>query len=181
MRYETDWERWARQVNDSINHLGQHMDQFQTFKNRYELDKQIEAAQQLNDKHIAAAFNYTNLILVAGYAGFFAFWSTLSEKVPTLLFSITGLLILISLVLFISWELIKMCWGPLHMRKVDRILAGQKGPHVIAQYDAAHVDFERRSHRVWIFFLIPTTITGLGAACGLIGYFAHDLWVQVLS
>ncbi|MFU4332516.1 hypothetical protein ACM726_29895, partial [Pseudomonas aeruginosa] len=76
---------------------------------------------------IAAAFNYTNLILVAGYAGFFAFWSTLSEKVPTLLFSITGLLILISLVLFISWELIKMCWGALYMRKVDRILAGQKG------------------------------------------------------
>lgn len=181
MRRETDWERWAQQVNDSINHLGQHMDQFQNFKNRYEMDKQIEAVQQLNDKLIAASVNYTNLILVAGYAGFFAFWSTLSGKVPTLLFSITGLLILTSLVLFISWELIKMCWGALHMRKVSRILAGQKGPRVIAQYDAAQVDFQRRSNRVWVFFLIPTIITGLGAACGLIGYFAYDLWVQAFS
>lgn len=145
------------------------------------MDKQIEAIQQLNEKLLSHSMNYTNLVLVAGYAGFFAFWSTLTDKVPKWLFALSGFLILLSLTLFIVWEITKMVWQAIQMRTVSETLEGQRGPHVVAQYEAAYATYQKKVTRVWVFFLVPTVVSGLGAALLLMGYFGLDLWTLLAN
>lgn len=176
-----DKDNWTRQVTDTVNTQGRNIQSLQRFQSTYETDKQIEAIQQLNEKLLSHAVNYTNLILVAGYAGFFAFWATLSDKIPAWMFSLSGFLILLSLVLFIGWEIIKSVWQAFHMRRISRILAGQKGPQVIAEYEAAFASYQKKTNAVWVFFLVPTVVTGLGAAFCLIGFFAVGLWKVAFS
>jgi len=144
-------------------------------KNDHEVDKQIEAFIQLNEKLMNNANNYTNLIMVAGYAGFFAFWSTLVGKVPEWLFFTCGLLITLSLTFFIGWELIKMFWSASHMRKTQSILAKSRRPNVIAEYEKAFREFSEETQKVWMMFLIPSVITGILAAVILIGFFFNQL------
>ncbi len=171
-----DNDKWNKQVTDAVNTQGHHIQSLQRFQNTYETEKQIEALLQLNEKLLSHAVNYTNLILVAGYAGFFAFWASLSDKIPAWMFSLSGFLILLSLVLFIAWEIIKSVWQAFHMRRIGKILAGQKGPKIIAQYEAAFASYQIKTTAVWVFFLVPTVVTGLGAAFCLIGFFAVGLW-----
>ncbi|MGQ7817250.1 hypothetical protein ACUTAH_16550 [Metapseudomonas furukawaii] len=168
-------------MNDNFREVDRQMQRLQRFQQSYEVDKQIEAIQQLNEKIVSSSVNYTNFILAAGYAGFFAFWATLSERIPAGIYALTGLLILLSLVLFIGWEIIKMVWGAVHMRRISTLLAGQKGPHIVAQYEAAYASYQQRTHAVWVFFLVPTVVTGLGAAFALIAFFARDLWKIALG
>ncbi|WP_342245280.1 hypothetical protein [Pseudomonas sp. OTU5201] len=168
-------------MTDNVNEMNRQMQKLQRFQQSHEIDKQIEAIQQLYEKLASSAISYTNLILAAGYGGYLAFWATVSGKVPAWLFSLTGFLILTSLTLFIGWEISKMVWGAIHMRRIDKLLQGQKGPHIVAQYQAAYASNQQRTGTVWIFFLIPTVLTGLGAAFTLIGFFALSLWKLTFS
>lgn len=161
-------EEWCGQVIEDIEQLKEDV---QAMKN----DQQIEAFIQLNEKLMGHATNYTNLIMVAGYAGFFAFWSTLTGKIPAWLFSTCGLLITLSLTLFISWELIKMFWSSSHMRKTQAILAQSRRPATVADYEKATREFSAAAHKVWMLFLIPSVTTGVLAAIMLVGFFCREL------
>lgn len=144
-------------------------------KNEQLVDKQVEAFIQLNEKLMSNAINYTNLIMVAGYAGFFAFWSTLTSKIPAWLFSACGLLITLSLTLFISWELIKMFWGAKHMRETQALLAKSRTPSTVANFEKAIREFNAKAQKVWMYFLIPSVATGVLAAVMLICFFCREL------
>ncbi|UZM14595.1 hypothetical protein LZV00_01895 [Pseudomonas kielensis] len=144
-------------------------------KNDQLVDKQIEAFIQLNEKLMSNAVNYTNLIMVAGYAGFFAFWSTLVDKIPAWLFFACGLLITLSLTFFISWELIKMFWSASHIRKTQAILAQSRRQNIVTEYENAIQKFNAEAQRVWMLFLIPSVLTGILAAVMLVGYFFNQL------
>lgn len=173
---DRQWVEWAKDISKVIEGQAKDMANLQRFQNSYEVKLQIDAMVQLNEKLQVSAANYTNLIMVAGYVGFFAFGGTLSSKVPDWLFSLSGFLILISLTLFISWEITKMIWLANHMKKISGILAGQKGPQVISQYEAAFTSYQNRSQSMWRYFLFPTIATGIGAALCLVGYFGVALW-----
>lgn len=139
------------------------------------IEKQISAFVQLNEKLMNNANAYTNLIMVAGYAGYFAFWSTLSGKIPTWLFNACGLGITFSLTLFITWEIVKMFWSAKHMRATQAILAKRAHPNVITEFEKSFQDFSARSQKIWIVFLVPTVVSGITAASLLIGYFCLSL------
>lgn len=169
---EPSLEEWYGQVARAIDRLNEDV---QKMKNDQLVDKQIEAFIQLNEKMMSNATNYTNLIMVAGYAGFFAFWSTLTGKIPAWWFSACGLLITLSLTLFISWELIKMFWSAKHMRRTQSILAKSRKTNVIAEYEKAFQEFSEKSQKVWMLFLIPCVATGVLAAVMLIAFFCKEL------
>jgi hypothetical protein len=165
-------EDWCVQVNDGINLLQREIEEMKVDR---AVDKQIDALIQLNEKLMSNSTNYTNLIMVAGYAGFFAFWSTLVGKVPAWLFLSCGLLITVSLTLFVGWEIIKMFWSASHMRKTQSILAQSRRQAVVADYEKAIQKFNAEAQRVWMAFLIPSVLTGVLAAVVLIGFFANQL------
>ncbi|KRA33799.1 hypothetical protein ASD68_12680 [Rhodanobacter sp. Root627] len=151
--------------------LGRRVANLQAFQAAVEYDKQIKTAQELTTRLQSNASAYTNLVMVAGYAGFFTFWATLSDKLPPWLYAVTGLLIIVSLLLFIGWEITKMIWSALHLNKVQRNLEGKPGPEVLAQFQSSLQQFEKASNQVWVWFLVPTVVCGLSAGFCVLGFF----------
>jgi peptidoglycan/LPS O-acetylase OafA/YrhL len=170
-------EQWQQQVTGSVNTLIDNVEKIQRFQAACEADKRIAVFMQLNEKQMGHAANYTNLILVAGYAGFFGFWTTLAPRLPGKLYAVTGLLALLSLITFITWEIVKMIWGQRHLSKTNSILTDHRfAGKQVEMYEAALALYAARSNKVWPWFLIPTLVTGGGAGVLLIGCFCHQLW-----
>lgn len=167
-----DWERWCHDIHRVVDGL---VKQVEEMKQEQIVEKQISAFIQLNEKLMNNSNAYTNLIMVAGYAGYFAFWSTLSGKIPIWLFNACGLAITLSLTLFITWEIVKMFWSAKHMRLTQAILSKRPHANVIAEFEKAFQDFNARSQKVWLVFLVPTVVSGITAACLLLGYFCLSL------
>ena len=66
--------------------------------------EQIEAQKELIAHAFSQAHAYTNLVLSAGYAGFFAIWSFLTPELTKAEVFWSALLVSISLSVFILWE-----------------------------------------------------------------------------
>lgn len=96
------FEEWSEQIARAIDALNEDVHALKVNSATY---KQVEAFVQLQEKQMSNQASYTNLILVAGYAGYFAFWSTLVAKIPQWTFAVCGLLITVSLTIFIAWEI----------------------------------------------------------------------------
>jgi hypothetical protein len=175
-------EQWHEQVTESVNTLIDEVEKIKRFQVACEQDKSIAMLMQLNEKQMSHATNYTNLILVAGYAGFFGFWTTLSGRLPGKVYALTGLLALLSLILFIGWEVVKMVWTNVHLRHTNTILTDPKTKGKHAQlWEASTALYSVNVHRVWLCFLVPTLITGLGAGTLLLGCFGVQLWQAFAS
>ena len=171
---------WNEEVADAVNSLAEEINEIKKFQQDCERDKDIAMMMQLAEKQMTQATSYTNLILVAGYAGYFAFWSTLVTKLPSWLYALSGLLALLSLLLFISWEVIKMTWGTVHLNRINKmILKTVRGPIVLKIIDAASSSHNDRIYRLWLWFLVPTITFGIGAGLLLLVYFAGEVWKTV--
>ncbi|MNJ73596.1 hypothetical protein D3C77_704120 [compost metagenome] len=68
-----------------------------------------------------------------------------------------------------------MFWSGKHMRATQAILAKRPHPNVITEFEKAFQDFSARSQKVWLVFLVPTVVSGITAACLLVGYFCLSL------
>ena len=169
-------QTWSQQMEKRASDLGRRVANLQAFQAAVEYDKQIKAAQELTTQLQSNATAYTNLVLVAGYAGFFTFWATLSSKLPPWLYVVTGLLIIVSLLAFIGWEVTKMVWSALHLNKVQQDLSGKPGPEVLAQFQSSLQRFAKASNRVWVWFLVPTVVCGFGAGLCVLGFFVWRIW-----
>lgn len=138
----------------------------------------LEAQKELLASSFSQAQAYTNVILAAGYAGFFAVWAFVKGELSRGAVLWSALLVTLSLAMFVAWEVFGM-----YMR--SRMLIG------IAQAVAQPERFEELmlSHRkaaqersivfgkVWLFTVWGTVLTGAGAFCILLYAFVHGLWL----
>lgn len=170
------FEEWSEQIARAIDALNEDV---HALKVNSATDKQIEAFVQLQEKQMSNQASYTNLIMVAGYAGYFAFWSTLVAKIPQWTFAVCGLLITVSLTIFIAWEIIKAFWTAKYFHEVQSILAKSHGPQTIVQLQGVGAAFSKKGRRWWMCFFGTSVLSGLLAAATLIVYFAVEL-VRVL-
>jgi hypothetical protein len=169
-------QRWAREVERNIRELGEHVNRLSRRQAEHDHDRQLQAAHDLVAKIYSQSISYTNLIMVVGYAGLLTLWSKLKPDLPPALFSLTGLLIGLSLVLFISWELVKMVGGHLKIRRLQKSLEGAKpGPGTIARFQNELQGYEAGWAKLWPWFFIPTLISGIGASLLLLGFFGWKL------
>lgn len=79
------FEEWSDQITRSVQTLNEDV---HALKVNSATDKQVDALIQLQEKQMNHQASYTNLIMVAGYAGYFAFWSTLVTKLPQWIFAL---------------------------------------------------------------------------------------------
>ncbi|MBA1196919.1 hypothetical protein G7011_07350 [Pseudomonas plecoglossicida] len=122
--------------------------------------------------HLAS---YTNLVMVAGYAGYFAFWSTMVTKLPQWIFALCGLLMTISLTLFIAWEIIKAFWTGRYLHQVQKILGNPRGRQTLSELQILGSTFSAKGRKWWAWFFATSVITGISAASVLVIYFAMEL------
>lgn len=168
---------WHEAMENAVESVVTEINDIKRFQQDCERDKNIAMMMQMAEKQMTHSTSYTNLILVAGYAGYFAFWSTLVTKLPSWLYALSGLLALLSLLLFISWEVTKMTWGTVHLNRINKmIIKTVRGPNVLQIIDAASSLHTVRINKLWLWFLVPTLISGIGAGLLLLGYFAVEVW-----
>jgi hypothetical protein len=79
-------------------------------------DAQIRVLSAVFDKAVA----YTNLIMLGGYAGFFGLWQLTSSSLTKTLSMWAALLVFISLVTFVGYEIFKMVIGSRLIDKQQR-------------------------------------------------------------
>ena len=183
------FERWSREVDrrfqqelkklsDSmaapINELRRHVRDLREFQMQVEYDKRIESLKQLTDRLQSGTRSYTNLIMVAGYAGFLTFWVTVENRLPAWLHTVSGFSIITSLFLFLVWETAKMIWTNIRMKQIQQLL-NPADEQSIAKWEKALTALDRQTYRVWPWFLIPCVGFGFVAGLCLIGFFVWQL------
>jgi hypothetical protein len=109
------------------------------------------------------AASYTNLILAAGYAGFFAVWSTMKDTLTTTESLIAALSVTFSLAVFVFWEVGVMVWAAKDLGAVQQALNAPPGKFE-KLIEQAKLSQEKRAvavRRMWFVILLATIVPGL--------------------
>lgn len=142
--------------------------------------EQSEKATEALTRVIAGAYEssiaYTNLIIVAGYAGYFAVWAQMNELMSRTEMLISALAISLSLVVFVSWEVWKMV---VTSSSLHDFSAALKDPDQFESAITAAVQAEAarkvRVNRYWRIHLILTIIPALIGGTTLLYSFVRQL------
>ncbi len=130
------------------------------------IDKQKEFLENAYNRAMA----YTNLIMIGGYAGFFALWGLTKEYLSKGQVFWSALLILISIVFFMSFEIYKMIHNGIVFQSLQKVIKDPEQFHTqIEIHNKKTTELAVRLGRIWIPVLIVAIGTGLGAY-GVLGY-----------
>ncbi len=115
-------------------------------------------------KHYENAKSYTNLIIAVAYGVFFSLWNTLRGDINGKFYDFGGLLVGISVLFFVLWEVFQMTYLAIHQRRLYKKI-GNINPQNIVQADAEITKENERVQThfasVWIWALIFILLPGL--------------------
>lgn len=159
-------KRLAESQQDIVNQ----MNRLSAEQTRMINSETMRNAKELLAHTYASANAYTNLIIAAGYVGFFTLWSSLIDKISMWAIASSGALILISLLTFISFELYKMVSKALAIKQLHGKL---QNPHANTLEDLRDMEkkYALKHSKIWIWFLVPIVSTGLLAGLVLLTAF----------
>lgn len=117
---------------------------------------------------------YANTILLLAYGGFYALWASTAGNMPKSWFGLSGILMGISLLFFIGFELAKMIAKSVAFRK--GLAVDEHGHKRVADYEvlfavSSNID---RVNSYWLPVFIPTLLTGLAAGLIVLFFFAAN-------
>ncbi len=125
-------------------------------ENKELLDLIIRIYSNMFDK----AMNYTNIIIVAGFAGLLTIWGYVQNFLHNWDKIASILAIVISLIFFIIWEIIKMITNGISSQRITKVL--KSPPSQLSQkLREAEINEQKQNilfYRVWIFLTLPLTI-----------------------
>jgi hypothetical protein len=142
---------------------------------------QINAIKEIVTHTYSRSAAYTNLILVAGYAAFFTIWKTMKPDLNKVLILSSGLLVLVSALLFVVSEVYGMFARTLHFRKLQKKLAQEPSPTFVQEVQTAEQEFEAKAFRIWLVVFIPTVLLGVSGGLLLAGAFGYGLIVELIK
>ncbi len=122
------------------------------------------------------ASSYTNLIILAGYAGIFGIWNLTRELLNKQITIWVAFLVSCSLVLFVGFEVWKMIAEALFFRRVSDIIEKDvPEQEKLAVWKYIFNAYSKEQAMVWIYFLIPTVLLGFSGGFILIYQFVKNL------
>jgi|GEM_PF-2022482 hypothetical protein len=142
-----------------------------------EIEAALEQDKAIQHFNLAVATyqkgrDYTNFIIVAGYAAFFALWSDVAKDIDRASRLLSGGLLGLSLVLFITWEIVKMVTNAREGHLLSEAIWGARNREDLALRSR---DAERQinladvfAHDLWPAIFIPTVLSGLVGALVLV-------------
>jgi hypothetical protein len=136
-------------------------------------DLQVKVFSTLYDKAVA----YTNLIVIAGYAGFFGLWSLTRPYLTKPIALTAALLLAISLTIFVAFEIVKMVNSSLASMRRARAFAseGDGTPETFVKnlkaHEAANLRDDLRIARFWPWSLTITLFFGIAGILTLLSAF----------
>ena len=143
------------------------------------IDRQvIEAQKELLAHTFSQAQSYTNVILIAGYAGFFAIWTQFGADMTRATRFWSGLLISLSVAGFIAWEVYGMIQRSQAMLGIARAVNDpERFEELMDQQRATEHERAIQVGRAWLFALPFIAGTGFLALSIILSAFIHGLWL----
>ncbi|WP_411904169.1 hypothetical protein [Methylorubrum thiocyanatum] len=131
-------------------------------------EKEVKARTELLTKAFDRSTAYSNVILVAGYAGIFTIWSFTKSQLPDRAMIAIALSLLISLAAFVVFEIVKML---LTTRAVVAPLRVFRGPATAAEKMEAVKQIDSASAKImaafWYYWAATMIVSVLGALIAL--------------
>jgi hypothetical protein len=145
---------------------------------RVQREESERAAELLRERYVkfssesfGHAAAYDNVVVIAGYAAFFALWSAVAKDISPLARLTTVSLMGASLMLYITWHMIQMLTRQRYDRQRAAAFAHQNDPEV---FDRVWQDVERRrgiamqqTLRFWPFVFVPSLFCGFAGGATL--------------
>lgn len=124
---------------------------------------------------------YTNLIIVAGFAGFFTVWGNMKPHLSNVEILTSTLCISISLTVFIFWEVFGMLVRSKNFKELIEVLNTPEDQFRAALGKQQKNEQLRniRVFRIWPVILFFTVAPALVAAGILIFSFGRQLWAAI--
>ena len=144
--------------------VAEHDATIQRLTEQRQYDQQLDAMLKVLTTLYSNARSYNNLLIIAGYAVFFAIWGFLRDDISRSASHLALLLMLVSAVVFVLWEVAKMSWTDWRMkRKINAVLP--PGDHVarIRRVEEAELSQAAIFLQFWAPQLIVTVGTGVAA------------------
>lgn len=169
--YQVSWINFMPQANEFDVSIGcKEFTPNQTPEKSYidsaELKERMRSVVDLQGRMWEKAQSYSNVIMLAGYAGIFAIWSLVKDKLSPCETGIIAILLGISLILYISFELYSMILRSLYAKGALNVMSTDP-----TKYFEALAEFEEKVRRsaatlskVWVWVLPPTIFSGYAAA-----------------
>lgn len=126
----------------------------------YKIEKKIEGLKAEYSSLWTSAAAYTNLIVIAGYAGFFGLISMVKDHVAPFGIILSSFFIVLSLAIFVSYEIIKMVHSNHYLENAIK-KANENGEGFIEALANSERQFSSFHSRVWKYTFYPTVIFGL--------------------
>lgn len=130
-------------------------------------DSQIKMIAEACEKASA----YTNLVILAGYAGLFALWQFARDHLSRGQTIWVAFLLLISIAIFVIYEIYKAYFTTRLLRDYSRVFQDPGNTasasaiiKAMNAFDAEKKGATILAYRVWGFAFLATTVTGLAAA-----------------
>ena len=160
---------------DRHNDLAKHINRMAKEQARMQTNENIAIAKEVFSHAYSQASSYSNVIIAAGYVGFFTLWASLQKDLPTWAILSSGFLILMSVMIFIGFELFKMINSSIQMHNVSKRLQ-QPSINTLQEIQRIEQNNALKSAKVWVFTVIPTVLCGFSAGmilliCFLIEFF----------
>ncbi|MGO6719531.1 hypothetical protein ACC717_05945 [Rhizobium ruizarguesonis] len=126
------------------------------------------------------ANSYVTVVVFGSYAGMFAIWSNVKDRLSADMTYWTGMLIAISMMSFVAFEIFKMIILSLNMLAVRKLLIRDMSPEERDDLRSeisgkANIFLSRVIIPVWIAALAFTATTGFGAGILLLTAFIRGL------
>jgi len=142
-----------------------------TDEERRNIDVFIETHVKILSAAYDKAVAYTNLVIVAGYAGLFALWHLTNEHLSKKQALWSALFLLISLTVFVLFEVYKAFYTGTMLRGYVDIVNDPKNQSslakMIAEIDTYKIKDQKRGLRFvrgWLIAFMVTTVTGVASA-----------------
>ncbi|MBX9464091.1 MAG: hypothetical protein KL840_14220 [Aquamicrobium sp.] len=142
-------------------------------------EQQARLAKQMQEAHTKVLIDvtsagyergtaYTNVLMLAGYAGIFGIWSFTKDHLTETASLTVALLVGLSLMFFVGWELAKMIHGSFHVSKMTKLISGNKSPgDFFTELEKTQTEAKVAQlwfGRAWFVILAVTIIPGFGGA-----------------
>jgi hypothetical protein len=170
-----------------MNDLQKQLQIVSQFQRESELRRKREDTIEVLIRIMSASYDksvsYTRLFMIGGYASFFAVWAKVYDMFSAFYMGLAGILMFLSVLVFIVWELYKMIFYATNLKALYKVLE-EKDPEKFNKNLEHHQMAEKRKSleqvKIWWLVLIVTVFPALGAAGILICSFCKYLFDSMM-
>jgi hypothetical protein len=143
-------------------------------------DKRIEDLTKILSTLYDKAAAYTNLIMAAGYAAFFAVWANMKTLMSPTQMRVSALAMTLSLFVFVGWELTKMIRTSFNLKKQLDLTSVEQQEFIqkLMEYQKVERAFNVKFLDVWPYVLVAAIVPALVAVGTLLLAFGVGLFAE---